>query len=92
MLTDVELLELEVLLIEKYNELEFGKIYHNEISNKIIAYREDLEQVLSINYPDRYRTFNNKVIMSVDLFNLLKMRYFSTNETVQIKILKMSNN
>jgi hypothetical protein len=85
MLTDAELHELEVLLICKYNELKFGKIYHNVVSNKIIAYREDLEQLLSINYPGRYKTFNNKVIMSLDLFNLLMMRYFPRNVSVIVE-------
>lgn len=92
MITDKELLELEILLIDKYTSHKFGKIYHNEISNEIIVFREDLEQLLLINYPDRHVTFNDKVIMSLDLFNLLMMRYFSTNKTVQIKTLKLSNN
>jgi hypothetical protein len=91
MITDAELLELERLLIEKYIFHKFGKIYHNETANEIIAFSEDLGQLLSISYPDRYRTFSNKVIMSLDLFDLLKMRYFPMNETVIIKKLKLKN-
>lgn len=91
MITDAELLEMETLLIENYIFHKFGKIYHNEITNEIIAFRADLEQLLSINYPDRYRIFNNKVIMSLDLFNLIKMRYFPTNETVLITKLELEN-
>lgn len=91
MITDAELLELEMLLIEKYIFHKFGKIYHNEATNEIITFSEDLGQLLSISYPDRYRIFNNKVIMSLDLFNLLKMRYFPMNETVIIKKLQLKN-
>lgn len=92
MITDAELLELEILLIDKYENHVFDKIFYNEMTNEIIVFRDDLEQLLLINYPDRYVKFNNKVIISIDLFNLLKMRYFSTNETVKIKTLQMSNN
>lgn len=91
MITDAELLELERLLIEKYIFHKFGTIYHNETTNEIITFSEDLDQLLSISYPDRYRIFNNKVILSLDLFNLLKLRYFSRNETVIIKKLKLKN-
>jgi hypothetical protein len=91
MITDAELLELEILLIEKYILHKFGKIYHNETSNEIIAFREDLELLASKDYPGRYRIFNTKIIMSLDLFNLLKLRYFSRNETVIIKKLELQN-
>ena len=92
MITDAELLELETLLICKYTSHKFDKIYHNEISNEIIAFREDLELLVSKDFPDRYRTFNNKVIMSLDLFNLLKMRYFPRNESVIIKKIDFHSN
>ena len=91
MITDAELLELETLLIEKYIFHKFSKIYHNEISNEIIAFREDLELLIKNEYPGRYRTFGSKIIMSLDLFNLLKMRYFSRNETVIIEKLQLHN-
>ena len=92
MITDAELLELEILLIEKYYFHKFRKIYHNEMTNEIIAFREDLESLLTKDCPGRFKIFDNKVIMSLDLFNLLKMRYFSTNNTVIIKKLKLQNN
>lgn len=92
MITDAELLELEILLIDKYENHAFDKILYNEMTNEIIAVFEDLKYLLVKEYSGRYRVFSSKVIMSLDLFNLLKMRYFSTNETVQIKTLKMSNN
>jgi hypothetical protein len=91
MITDAELLELETLLIEQYIFHKFDKIYHNETSNEIIALRKDLELLLNKDYPGRYRVFSNKVILSLDLFNLLKLRYFSRNETVIIKKLKLKN-
>lgn len=91
MITDAELLELETLLIEKYIFHKFSKIYHNETTNKIIAFREDLELLLNKEYPGRYRVFSTKIIMSLDLFNLLKMRYFSRNETVIIEKLQLHN-
>ncbi|MBF2709951.1 hypothetical protein [Flavobacterium soyangense] len=91
MITDAELLELEILLIENYIFHKFGKIYHNETSNEIIALREDLEQLLVKEYPGRYRVFSDKITMSLDLFNLLKMRYFSRNETLIIEKLELKN-
>ena len=92
MITDAELLELEILLIDKYENHEFNKIFYNEMTNEIIAVFEDLKYLLVKEYFGRYRVFSSKVIMSLDLFNLLMMRYFSTNETIKIKTLKMSNN
>ena len=91
MITDAELLELETLLIDKYNTYVFRKIYYNETTNEIIAFREDLELLLNKEYPGRYRVFSTKIIMSLDLFNLLKMRYFPMNETVIIKKLELKN-
>lgn len=91
MITDSELLELEILLVEKYIFHKFGKIYHNETSNEIIAFCEDLELLVSKDFPERYRTFKNKVIMSLDLFNLLKMRYFPRNKTAIVKKLELKN-
>lgn len=91
MITDAELLELEILLIEKYIFHKFGKIYHNETTNEIIAFREDLELLLNKDFPGRSRIFGTKIIMSLDLFNLIKMRYFSRNETIIIKKLELQN-
>ena len=92
MITDAELLELETLLIDKYENHVFKKIFYNEITNEIIAAFEDLEHLLVNKYSGRYKVFKGKVIVSLDLFDLLKMRYFSANETVKIKTLKMTNN
>ena len=92
MITDAELLELEILLIDKYENHVFEKIFYNEFTNEIIAVFKDLEYILVKEYPGRYRVFNTKVIMSLDLFNLLKMRYFLLNKTVKIKTLKFTNN
>ena len=89
MITDAELLELEILLIEKYIFHKFGKIYHNETTNEIIAFCEDLEMLLNKEYPERFKILDNKVILSLDLFNLLEMRYFSRNETVIIEKLEL---
>jgi hypothetical protein len=91
MITDAELLELEILLIEKYIFHKFGKIYHNEMTNEIIAFREDLESLLTKDYPGRFKILDNKVILSLDLFNLIKMRYFPMNETVLITKLELHN-
>lgn len=91
MITDSELLELEILLINKYKNHVFEKIFYNEFTNEIIAVFKDLEHLLVKECPGRYRIFNSKVIMSLDIFNLLKMRYFSTNKTVIIKKLELKN-
>ncbi|SHF89479.1 hypothetical protein SAMN05443549_101735 [Flavobacterium fluvii] len=84
-MTDAELLELEILLIEKYCFHEFGKIYHNEMTNEIIAFSDDLKHLLKKEYVGRFKTLDNKIIMSLDLFNLIKLRYFSRNESVIIE-------
>lgn len=88
MITDSELLELEILLLEKYKNHVFGEIFYNEITHDFIAFRKDIEQLLSIYYPGRYRIFKNRVIISESLFKLIQMRYFSTNQTVIIEKLK----
>lgn len=89
MITDAELLELELLLIEMYHQHKFGKIYHNEITNEIIVLRKDVEVLLSLHYSDRCKVFKNKIKMSVSLFNLIQMRYFPSNDTVLIRKLKL---
>lgn len=88
MITDSELLELEILLIEKYKAHIFDKLFINETTNEIIAFKKDLELLLLIYYPDRYRIFKSRIILSESLFNLIQMRYFSTNLTVIIEKLK----
>lgn len=88
MITDAELLELEILLIEKYKAHIFDNIFINETTNEIIALKKDLEQLLLIYYPDRYRIFKSRVIISKSLFDLIQMRYFSTNITVIVEKLK----
>ena len=92
MITDAELLELEILLIDKYENHVFDKIFYNEMTNEIIVAFKDLKYLLVKEYSGRYRVFSSKVIMSLDLFDLLKMRYFSTNKTASIRILKLKNN
>lgn len=83
-LTDAELLELEILLKEKYRDHKFGKIYHNETTNEITATQEDLDSLLLVNYKNRFRLEKGEVILSIHLFNLLMIRYFISNETVLI--------
>lgn len=85
MLTDKELLEIETLLIEKYSSYDFGEIKLDEVSNEIIVFREDFEDILILYYSDRYEIRGKDIIMSLDLFNLLKMRYFSSNTKFIIK-------
>ena len=85
MLTDKELLEIETLLIEKYNSYEFGEIKLDEVSNQIFVPLQDFEDILILYYSDRYEIRGKDIIMSLDLFNLLKMRYFSSNTKFIIK-------
>lgn len=85
MLTDKELLEIETLLIEKYSSYDFGEIKLDEVSNQIFVPLEDFEDILILYYSDRYEIRGKDIIMSLDLFNLLKMRYFSSNTKFIIK-------
>ena len=86
MLTDKELLEIETLLIEKYSSYDFGEIKLDEVSNQIFVPLEDFEHMLlNAEYSGRYKILGKDIIMSLDLFNLLKMRYFSSNTKFIIK-------
>lgn len=83
MITDKELLELEILLKEKYNSHDFGQIFYNDMTDEIIINLNEIDQLLIFNYPNRYKVdfTNNYTIMSLDLFQLVKSRYFPNNST-----------
>ncbi len=85
MLTDKELLEIETLFIEKYSSYDFGEIKFDEVSNQIFVFREDFEDILILYYSDRYEIRGKDIIMSLDLFNLLKMRCFSSHTKFIVK-------
>jgi len=83
MITDAELLELEILLKGKYESHIFGQIFYNEATNEIVINLNEIDQLLVYNYPNRYKIDpeNNYTIMSLDLFQLVKSRYFPNNQT-----------
>lgn len=85
MITDAELLELEILLKEKFQNHVFEPMVFNKLTNEVVSNSKDLEQLVSINYPNRFKVDENKnVVLSLDLFKLLQYRYFYENETVQL--------
>ncbi|MHB1108287.1 MAG: hypothetical protein ACYCZ2_18175 [Lutibacter sp.] len=77
MITDKELYELEILLIAKYQVFDFDQFPYNKSKNEITISENSLKTLVKLTFPERYRTDkNNNFIISLELLNILKLRYF----------------
>lgn len=86
MITDPELYELEILLIEKYELFDFSKI-NFDIENKLVLLKEKdtgLKELIEFQFNDRFVFMNDETAISFDIFKILQLRYFRNNRTVPI--------
>lgn len=84
-LTDAELLELEILLLEKFNEQDLKPIYR--IDKNIITDDSGIESALKMNFPDRYtKDEKGNLKMSIHVFKIIQHRYFRHKKVKIIKI------
>lgn len=88
-LTDNEIHELENLLQEMFEEINFDTIEQDENDNLIIR-NSEIEKLTSLFYPERYsKDDKGNIKMSLSIFQVLRSRFFRNNQS--IKFLRLSS-
>ncbi len=82
MINDAELYELEILLIDKFEKFDFGKVPIDSENKKILIESKDLQELVLMHFKDRHEIIDKKSVISFDLFKLLQSRYFRNNNTL----------
>lgn len=83
-LTTAEILEIEVLSIEKWGQFKFTPMLLDKKNDEMLINDLDFEKLLRFTFPKSY-TINGKTIaVDYSVFKILKLRYFRDNETVEI--------
>lgn len=82
MITDAELYELEMLFISKYKHFDFSTVTFDNVSKSVLLENNDLIALAKLFYSDRCIECEKGVIISFDIFKILKSRYFKDNVTL----------
>lgn len=82
MITDAELYELEMLLIEKYENFDFTKVFFNSKNRLVLIKDKGLKNLVEFNFKDHYKKQGKDIVVSFDVFKILQSRYFRENKTV----------
>ena len=81
MITDAELYELEILLNQKYENLDFSKVLFETENSLVLIKDKGLQELVELYFKDRYEKLNQGIIISFDIFKILQSRYFRDNKT-----------
>jgi hypothetical protein len=84
MITDAELFELEILLIDKFDKFDFSKLKFDFESELVFINNTEngFKDLIELYFNDRIEVLNNKTVISFDIFKILQLRYFRNNRTV----------
>jgi hypothetical protein len=86
MITDAELLELEILLNEQFESLTFHPLFYDKKTNVIYINKETKIEVLyNIVFPNQYNINEKFLYSSLELFKILQLRYFRNNRSIEIR-------
>lgn len=83
MLTDAELLELEMLLIQRYRDYNFEQLLYDKENKLILIKDEYLKKIIVMYFNERHQEFGDDIAISVEIFKILQSRYFRNNETIK---------
>lgn len=84
-LTDAEVYEMELLLLEKFEEIEFKPIEYQSNENILVVKNPEFEDLLKCFYPSRYsKDENGNIKVSFFIFRVLQSRFFRNNKSVKI--------
>lgn len=81
MINDAELYELEILLIQKYENFDFSKVLFDYENNLVLIKDKGLQQLVELCFKDRCEKWEQGTVISFDIFKILQSRYFRENKT-----------
>jgi hypothetical protein len=82
MISDAELLELEILINQKFETFDFGEVFFNKELGEVLIKDKGLQGLVLSYFKDRHEIRGEDFVISVDIFKILQMRYFRNNATV----------
>lgn len=81
MITDTELYELEILVIDKYKDFDFGKLIFDRENSLVLIKDKDLKSLIESLFNDRFEKLDDDIVISYDLFKIFQSRYCRENKT-----------
>ncbi|EKT4498924.1 MULTISPECIES: hypothetical protein [Flavobacteriaceae] len=81
MINDAELYELEILLIQKYENFDFSKVLFDTENSLVLIKDEGLKKLVELCFKDRHEKWEQGIVISFDVFKILQSRYFRDNKT-----------
>ncbi len=82
MISDAELLELEILLNENFETFDFGKVFINNEIGEVLIKDKTLKDLVLLNFKDRHEIRGEDFFISIEIFKILQSRYFRDNQSV----------
>lgn len=83
-LTTDEILEIEILSIEKWGKFKFTPMLLDKKNNEMLINDLDFEKLLRFTFPKNYTINDQTIAVDYSVFKILQLRYFKDNETVEI--------
>jgi len=84
MISDAELLELEILLNHQFEAFDFGEVFINKELGEVLIKDKGLKDLVLLCFKDRHEIRGEDFFISIEIFKILQLRYFRDNETLQI--------
>lgn len=82
MISDAELLELEILLNQKFETFNFGEVFFNKELGEVLIKDKVLQDLVLSCFKNRHEIRGEDFVISVEIFKILQIRYFRNNATV----------
>ncbi len=84
MINDVELYELEILLIQKYENFDFSKVIFDHENSLVLVKDKGLQKLVELCFKNRYEKCKQGIVISFSIFKILQSRYFRDNKTFSL--------
>jgi hypothetical protein len=82
MISDAELLELEILFNQQFLKYDFGETFINNEIGEVLIKDKRLKDLVILNFKDRHEIRGEDFVISIDIFKILQLRYFRNNQSV----------
>ena len=82
MISDAELLELEILLNNHFETFDFGEVLINNEIGEVLIKDKRFQDLVLFNFKDRHEIRGEDFFISVDILKILQLRYFRSNKTI----------
>ena len=82
MISDAELLELEILLNDHFETFDFGEVFINNEIGEVLIKDKTLKDLVLLNFKDRHEIRGEDFFISNEIFKIIQSRYFRNNQSV----------